>query len=257
MTRLQWLDLRATLRERKTWLAAAMLLYAVVSIPVLFERPPPHVLAAVQAWFASDDPFALFMYLWIDLVMNKAIAFLPVVMASGVVLRERDLGSLVLVASKPIGMSRYFVLRAMSACLAMAILYIATQLLGALWFSMQVAGFHARPFLLAMVPNLFAATFATALAAACAAWVRRRVAAALVALGITTTLVGMALVGYYQPAWRAWANLNPIAVGASALGRLDHLDVLGTLVPAGTLVLATAAMLWLGSIGARRLAVLS
>jgi ABC-2 type transport system permease protein len=139
----------------------------------------------------------------------------------------------------------------------MAILYIATQLLGALWFSMQVAGFHARPFLLAMVPNLFAATFATALAAACAAWVRRRVAAALVALGITTTLVGMALVGYYQPAWRAWANLNPIAVGASALGRLDHLDVLGTLVPAGTLVLATAAMLWLGSIGARRLAVLS
>lgn len=257
MTRLQWLDLRATLRERKTWLAAAMLLYAVVSIPVLFERPPPHVLAAVQGWFATDDPFALFMYLWIDLVMNKAIAFLPVVMASGVVLRERDLGSLVLLASKPIAMSRYFLLRAVSACLAMAILYTATQLLGAAWFSVQVAGFDVERFLLAMIPHLFAATFATALAAACAAWVRRRIAAALVALAWTTTLVGLALVGYYQPAWRAWADLNPIALGAWALGHLDHLDGSGALVPASVLALATVAVLWFGSLGARRLEVLS
>ena len=45
--RLQWLDFLATLRERKTWLCTAMLLYATLAIPTLLERPPPHVRASL------------------------------------------------------------------------------------------------------------------------------------------------------------------------------------------------------------------
>src|SRR5688572_29100932 len=126
--RLQWLDYLATLRERKTWLCAAMLVYAVVSIPVVLARPPEHVRDVVAVWLGSADPFILFMYVWIDLVMNKVIAFVPAVLASGVVLRERDIGVLPLVASKPLSMARYFRLRAVSACAVMATLHIATQL---------------------------------------------------------------------------------------------------------------------------------
>ena len=71
------------------------------------------------------------MYVWIDLTMNKVIAFLPVVLASGVVLRERDTGVLPLLASKPLSIPRYFVLRALSACAVMVTLHVATQLAGA------------------------------------------------------------------------------------------------------------------------------
>ena len=44
------------------------------------------------------------------------VAFLPVILASGVVLRERDTGALAMLAAKPITMPRYFVVRTLSAC---------------------------------------------------------------------------------------------------------------------------------------------
>lgn len=255
MIRLQWLDVRAMLRERKTWLAAAMLLYAVVSIPVLFERPPPHVREAVAAWFGDTDPFALFMYIWIDLVMNKAIAFLPPIIASGVVLRERDLGVLAVLGAKPLSLARYWLLRAGSACLVMALLYIACQLLGALWFSLRIPGFRVGTFLAAMSLHLFAALFATALSAAISIWIGRRGPAALASLGVLSMLVGVALIGYYQPAWRPYAVFNPLALGALSLGHLDALDLATLVPPMLTLASLTALALAIGAVGARRLEV--
>jgi len=116
MIRLAYLDYRATLRERKTWLAAAMLAYAVLAVPILLENPPEHVREAIADWFGDADPFAVFMFVWIDLVMNKTVALLPVILGGGVLLRERDTGVLALLAAKPISMPRYFVLRTLSAC---------------------------------------------------------------------------------------------------------------------------------------------
>lgn len=251
--RFQWLDYLATLRERKTWIAAAMLAYAVLAIPVLFERPPAHVHDAIREWFGQDDPFALFMYLWIDLAMNKIAAFLPVVLASGVVLRERDTGVLAVLASKPISMSRYFVVRALSVCAVTATLYALAQLGGALWFGARIAGFRAGPFLAAMSLHAFAVVFATALSAAVAVWVGRRAAAALVSLGVLSSLVGLALVGYYQPAWREVSWLNPIALGSSSLGALDDLGVATLAPPMLALSALSAVAIAVGALGARRI----
>lgn len=253
LLRLHWLDYLATLRERKTWLAAAALAYAVVSIPVLFERPPEHVQAAMHDWFGQEDPFALFMYLWIDLAMNKTIAFIPVVLASGVVLRERDTRVLAVLASKPISMSRYFVVRALSACAVMATLYVLAQVLGALWFSARIEGFRVLPFLLAMSVHLFAATFTTAFSAAVAVWVGRRGVAALVSLSVLSMLVGLALIGFYQPAWRDLAWLNPIALGSASLGSLDALGPGVLAPPMVALALLTALAIAIGAAGARRI----
>lgn len=251
--RLQWLDFLATLRERKTWLCGALLLYAVLSMPVVLARPPEHVREVIRAWFGDPDPFVLFMYVWIDLAMNKVVAFLPVVLGSGVVLRERDNGSLPLVASKPLSLPRYFVLRAVSACLVMATLHAATQLLGAAWFSIHVPRFRAATFLLAMIPHLFAAVFATALSAAIATWVGRRGAAALVALTTLGLLVGIALLGFYQPAWRTVSYLNPITLGAVSLASLGHLS-LATIAPSvAALSLCVGFALAAGAAGARRM----
>ncbi|KYF72103.1 hypothetical protein [Sorangium cellulosum] len=253
MIRLLWLDYLTTLRERKTWLCVAMLAYALVAIPVVLARPPDHVRAAISAWFGDATPFQVFMYVWIDLTMNKVIAFLPVVLASGVVLRERDTGVLPLLASKPLSIPRYFVLRALSACAVMVTLHVATQLAGAAYFTARVPGFRPGPFLGAMSLHAFAALFATALCAAIAAWVRHRGASALIGFATLGGLVGLSLIGFYQPAWRSLTLANPITLGALGLGSLDHLGpaVLGP--PMLALTALTALTIAVGAAGVRRM----
>lgn len=251
MIRLQLLDYLATLRQRKTWLAAALLLYATFAMPLALAHPPSYVRDAVSAWFGSRDPFVLFMYMWIDLAMNKAIAFLPAVLASGVVIHERDTGLLPVVASKPLSMPRYFVLRALSVCGVMATLFGGAQLVGAVWFSTRLAGFRAGTFLSAMSLQLFAAVFATALTAALAVWIRRRTITVLVSLGLLGGLVGTALIGFYQPAWRKYAELNPMTLGALSLPHLGALDA-GVLLPPMLVLLGlTALAIALGALALR------
>lgn len=249
--RLQWLDFLATLRERKTWLAVAFFAYATLAIPVVLAHPPEHVRRVIETWFGDGDPFSLFLYVWIDLAMNKAIAFLPVVLASGLVLRERDTRVLPLLASKPLSIARYFVVRAVSACLVMLTLHAGTQLLGALYFAARVPGFRAGTFLVAMIPHALAAVLATALAAAIAAWVQKRTASAIVALFVLGMLVGLSLVGFYQPEWRDAALINPITLGAAGL---RDLETPSAVLPA-TIALAvlTALTLAIGAAGVRRM----
>ncbi len=228
MIRLAYLDYRATLRERKTWLAAAMLAYAVLAVPILLENPPGHVRDAITDWFGDADPFTLFMFVWIDLVMNKMVALLPVILGGGVLLRERDTGVLALLAAKPISMPRYFVLRTLSTCAVMLTLYAATQLVGAWWFFGRVAGFRPGTFLAAMSLHALAAVFATALAATIGVAVGRRGVGALVTLMLLGLMIGLSLVGFYQPAWYAFTLANPLTLGALAMGHLEQLgpDVL-------------------------------
>jgi ABC-2 type transport system permease protein len=251
--RLLWLDYRACLRERKTWLCWVLLAYAALAIPVMLARPPQHVQEAIATWFGQADPFQLFMYVWIDLTMNKVIAFLPVVLASGVVLRERDTGVLPLFASKPLSLPRFFAVRALGACAVMATLHLVTQLFGAFYFSLRIPGFRPGTFLVAMIPHLFAGVFATALSAAIGGWLKHRGASALVGICTLSLLVGIALVGYYQPAWRQALLLNPIALGSTALGDLNRLSVGLILPPVLTLSALSMGAIGLGALGLRRL----
>jgi ABC-2 type transport system permease protein len=253
--RLQWLDYLATLRERKTWLCAALLLYALLAMPVVLARPPAHVRDAIATWFGDDRPFVIFMYVWIDLAMNKVIAFLPVVLASGIVLRERDTGVLPLLAAKPISLPRLFALRATSACAVMATLHVGTQLLGLVYFSARIQGFRPGAFLAAMSLHLFAAIFATGLSAAIAGWVKRRGASALVGLFVLGALVGLSLIGFYQPAWRTVTLANPITLGALALGDLDGIGPALLVPPMIALGALSAAAIAIGAAGVRRMEV--
>jgi len=256
MIRLVLLDFLATLRERKTWIAAAMLAYAVLAIPMVLEKPPEHVREAISVWFDDTEPFAVFMFVWVDLAMNKTHAFLPVVLGSGVLLRERDTGVLELLAAKPVSMSRYFVVRALSVCAVMLSLFVAAQLFGAAWFSMKVKGFHVKPFLGAMALHALGGVWATALAATIAVAVRRRGISALVSLLVLGSLVGLSLVGYYQPAWRAMTYANPFTLAALSLGRLGSLDAAFLLPPMLALLALTALTIAVGARFARDLGAL-
>lgn len=252
MIRLLLLDYAAALRERKTLLAVLMLVYAVVAIPILLANPPEHVREAITSWFADADPFAVFMFVWVDLVMNKVVAFIPVILASSVLLRERDTGVLAILAAKPISMPRYFVMRTVSVCAVMLTLYAATQLLAVLWLPGRVAGFRPATFLAAMSLHAFAAVFATAFAATVIVAVGRRGAGTLVALMLLGVLVGLALVGFYQPAWYTYTLANPLTLGALAMGRLEHLDAGVLLPPMLALILLTALTIAVGAHFARK-----
>lgn len=253
MIRLLYLDYRATMKERKTWIAGAMLLYAVLSIPVVLEKPPAHVREAISVWFGNPDPFVLFMFIWIDLAMNKVMSFIPVILASSILLRERDTGVLAVLAAKPLSMSRYFVVRTISSCAVMWTLYAATQILGTLWFSLKVPGFRVGPFLAAMALHSLGSVWATACAAMIAVAVRRRLIAALVSLLVLGLLVGLALVGYYQPAWRTLTLANPISLAASAMGHLGALSLSVLAPPMVALIVLTVVTIALGARFARDL----
>jgi ABC-2 type transport system permease protein len=255
MSRLFLLDYLATLRERKTWIVAGFFLYAVLAIPLLLARPPQHVSEAMAIWFGAKDPFVLFMYLWTDLAMNKMIGMVPVVLAGGVLLRERDTGVLAVLASKPLSVSRYFVLRAISACAVMATVYVGAHLVGAPYFAAQIQGFRLGAFFAAMSLQVWAAIFATALTATLAVTVGRRGLGALVALLILSLLVGFALMGFYNPAWRVLSLLNPLTLGVQALGHLDALGPDHILPPMLALMAMTALTLALGALAARRVEV--
>lgn len=225
MIRLVCLDYRRNLSDRKTWLALGMLVYAVVSMPLVVEKPPPHVKDAMTEWFGGATPFAVFMFVWIDLAMNKVIAFVPAVLASGIVITERDTGVLAILAAKPLGLPRYFLVRAVSVCLVMLSLHLLTQLLGLVWFPGRITGFEPTAFALAMTLHAFAAVFGTALCAMLAVAVGKRLGAALLGIMILGTLVGFALIGFYQPAWKTVSYLNPITLGSLSVGSVDALDV--------------------------------
>lgn len=247
MIRLVWLDYRATLRERRTWIAAGALAYAVLTLPLLTSRPPPHVQAAMTLWFGAPDPFTLFMFIWTDLAMNKMIALLGVVLGAGVVLRERDTRVLALLAAKPVPLPRYFAVRAASACATAATLYLAAQLAAVPYFMVQVEGFRPGAFLAAGALHVWAGVFATALCATLAALVGRRGPGMLLALLVVMLLVGAAFLGFYNPAWRTASLVNPISLGVQALGHLDALGPAVLLPPMLALALLTAATVAVGA----------
>lgn len=253
MTRYAWLDFRAALRERKVIVAAGLFAYAVLMVPALLSKPPPHVAAAVSTWFGTDDPFALFLYLWTDLALNKLLAVVAVVLAGGLVTRERDLHLLPVLWAKPITPARYFLVRAGSALGVMATLYVGAHVVGAPWFACTVEGFRLGAYLVSMLLHLWAALFATALAATVSVLVQRRGLAALVTLLTVFTLIGASFIGFYNPAWASWSLVNPFSLGVQALAHVDDLSLAHVLPALLALVGIVGVTLAIGARSARRM----
>jgi ABC-2 type transport system permease protein len=253
--RFLWLDMRATLGERKTWLAAGMMIYAAISMPVLVAKPPEHVLSALKGWFSTTDPFILFLFIWTDLAMNKSILILGVVLAGSLLIRERETGQLAVLLSKPVSPASYFLARTLSACAVMAVLYIGTHLAAAPLVARSMPGFRAGLFFASMAVHLFAAFFTVCFSALMSVLIQRRAMAGLVSLLVLSLLVGMAFIGFYNPAWSGFSHFNPITQGISVLGHVDDLRPGHVLTPIAILLGMNAAVLALGALRVRHLEV--
>ncbi len=248
-----WLDVRATLGERKTLWAAGLMLYMVLAMPVLVARPPEHVLSALQGWFATADPFILFLFIWTDLAMNKIIVTLGVMLAGGVFVRERETGQLAVLLSKPVSPGAYYRVRVLSACAVMAVLYVGAHLAVAPLVARDMPGFRWGLFFLSMGVHLFAAFFAICFSALLAVLIQRRALAVLVSMLLLFALVGFTFIGFYNPAWSGLASFNPITQGSSVLGHLEDLAPRHVLVPILLLTGLNAVLIALGALRVRHL----
>ncbi|WNG47238.1 ABC transporter permease subunit [Archangium minus] len=253
--RFLWLDMRATLGERKTWLAAGLAFYAVLTMPILAAKPPEHVLSALKVWFSTSDPFILFLFIWTDLAMNKLIAMLGVVLAGSLVIRERETGQLAVLLSKPVSPASYYLARTLSACAVMAVLYLGANLAVAPLVARSMPGFRWGLFFASMAVHLFAAFFAVCFSALMAVLIRKRALAGLVSLLVLSLLVSLAFMGFYNPAWSGLSFFNPITQGISVLGHMDDLRPGHVLMPIAVLLGINAVVLALGALRVRHLEV--
>jgi ABC-2 type transport system permease protein len=253
--RFLWLDMRATLGERKTWLAAGLVAYGVITMPVIAAKPPEHVLSALKGWFSTSDPFILFLFIWTDLVMNKLITILGVVLAGSLLIRERETGQLAVLLSKPVSPASYFLARTLSACAVMGMLYIGAHLIAAPLATWSLPGFRAGLFFASMAVHLFAAFFAICFSALMSVLIQKRTLAGLVSLLVLSLLVGLAFIGFYNPAWSGLSFFNPITQGISVLGHVDDLRPAHLLTPIAVLLGLNVAVLALGALRVRHLEV--
>jgi ABC-2 type transport system permease protein len=252
MTALLGPEVRALLRARRTRLAAGLLLYALLAAPFLLTNPPPHVAKAAAQWFSGDPAFALFLFVWTDLALNKLAAIVGVVLAGGIVREEQARGLLPLLWAKPITPTRYFLVKLAAAALVFALLFAAAALFGLLLFPWRVAGFQPLAFLVVSAVHLLGALFAVVLSATVAVLIPRRLTAMLTSFVVLMLLVGSAFIGFYNPAWAGWAAVNPFYHAVWLLGHLDALTVAVVLRPVAILLLVHAAIAGAGVLAVRR-----
>lgn len=245
-------ELRRSLRSRSAALGAILLAYAALALPFLLARPPAHVRAAAASWFGAGDAFALFLYLWTDVAMNKTVVVLGVALAGSTLVRERDARELPLLLSKPVTAPRLFAVRVAGACAALAVPYVGAHLLALAVAAPKVAGFRPGAFLASMLVHLGAALFAVTFSATVSVVAGRRGLALLASLLCLLTLVGAAFAGFYNPAWARWSWLNPFALGAQVLAHLGDLRAAHVAVPAAALAAINLATVAVGARAARR-----
>jgi ABC-2 type transport system permease protein len=85
--------------------------------------------------------------------------------------------------------------------------------------------------------------------------IQKRTLAGLVSLLVLSMLIGLAFMGFYNPAWSGISSFNPITQGISVLGHVDDLRPAHLLAPIAILLGINVAVLALGALRVRHLEV--
>jgi ABC-2 type transport system permease protein len=215
-------ELRRILASRPAWLVMFAMLYALLSFPVIVNKPPPEIEAALEAWFGTEKlGLRLILFAWFDLVMNKLAIFAAAILAAGIITDERSKQTLDIFLSKPVTLRRYFVVKTLAAAAAITTLYVGLTTLAAAYFSLVLANFSLVAFLAMSSVHAFSAIFAAAFAALMAVSFRHKLSAMLATIAVLSLGVGLAFAGFYQPAWASWFAFNPISQGVSLIATAE------------------------------------
>ena len=235
------------MRSRLALLIWAMLLYALAALPFLIAKPPPEVLHALGSWLGSEAVQAkLILFMWVDAAMNKFAVILGPVLAGGIIAEERARGTLDLLAAKPISSSNYFTIKLAAAAAAFATFYGAACIAALLTFPWRIAGFDAADFVALSAVHVFAGLFAVTFSATMAVYFKRKLTGLLVSVAVLGTLVGVAFLGFYYPAYRTVSYFNPFFDGIVLIGSIDDYGVVDVLFPILLLVAFNLAALMIG-----------
>lgn len=214
------------MRARLAVLIWAALLYTVAVVPFLMAKPPPEVLHSIESWLGPGSVHAkLIMFVWVDAAMNKLAVILGPLLAGGIIAEERARGTLDLLAAKPIHAADYFTVKVAAAAAAFTTFYVVVSAGALLTFPWRVAGFHAGDFLALSSVHMFAALFGVTFSAVMAVCFTRRLTAMLVSLSVLGSLVGLAFLGFIDPAYRMASLLNPFFLGILPIGSIGDYHV--------------------------------
>lgn len=211
------------LRSRRSQTMGLLLIYILAAVPFLLKQPPVEVAEAVESWFNNGSPFVIFMFVWIDLALNKTICFVGALLSAGIMLDERARNLLDLYLSKPITPESYYATKTLAAMVVFAFWYALTALLGVYFLPLSVRGFDPAVFLALSAIHVFAGTFAVALSAAIAQSFEKRLSALLFGMLTLSLLVGLAFVPFYDRDLWIVGALNPFFHAISIFGELDGL----------------------------------
>ncbi len=242
------------MRSRVAILIWLMIGYGLIMVPILLERPQPELLLALTAWLGGEAVHSkLALFVWVDAAMNKFAVIMGPALAGGIIVEERARGSYDLFASKPIAAADYFTIKLAAAMAAFATFYLAGALAALLTFPGRIAGFDPAAFVALSTVHLFAALFAVTFSATIATVFRSKLTGMLVSVSILGTLVGIAFLGFYYPAYWTISHLNPFFNGIVLIGSVENLGVWDLVFP---IMVLAAFNVGFAVIGRRRAATL-
>jgi ABC-type transport system involved in multi-copper enzyme maturation permease subunit len=100
------------MRGRLARLILALMIYSLIVVLFIMEKPPAELLHALASWLGPDDiQTKLILFVWIDASMNKFAIILGPVLAGGIIVDERSRGLLDVLMAKPIRTVDYFTVK--------------------------------------------------------------------------------------------------------------------------------------------------
>ncbi|MEM1009882.1 MAG: hypothetical protein AAGJ35_12870, partial [Myxococcota bacterium] len=128
-------EIQRVLRSRLIKIILGFMLYALIGVPFITQKPPDYVVKNVSVFFGkSAFSLTLFLFVWIDLALNKLAVFCGIVLAGGIFSDQRARKTLDLFLSKPIQPHTFFQVKVLAACIVFALLYLTCTVVGVVYF---------------------------------------------------------------------------------------------------------------------------
>ena len=235
------------MRGRLARLILALMIYSLVMVPFIMEKPPTELLHALATWLGPGEiQTKLILFVWIDASMNKFAVILGPVLAGGIIVDERARGLLDVLIAKPIRAVDYFTVKLAASSAAFASFYLFGVVGALCTFPWRLKGFVVSDFLALSAVHFFAAIFAATFAGTIALFFKRKLTGLLVSIVILGTLVGFSWLGFINPAYLTISYFNPFFQGISVIAKIQNYGAWDLIQPIIVLIMFNLFMLAIG-----------
>ena len=235
------------MRGRLARLILALMIYSLIMVPFIMEKPPAELLHALASWLGpSEIQTKLILFAWIDASMNKFAVILGPVLAGGIIVDERSRGLLDVLMAKPIRAVDYFTVKLAASSAAFASFYLFGVVGALCTFPWRLKGFVVSDFLALSAVHFFAAIFAATFAGTIALFFKRKLTGLLVSIVVLGTLVGFSWLGFINPAYLTISYFNPFFQGISVIAKIQNYGAWDIIQPIIVLILFNLLMLAIG-----------